>query len=48
MYEIVEIRLQRFFYHEEEARTNAIHMCEEILDIEDDNACVRISNFIPF
>jgi len=37
-----------FFYHEEEAWTNAIHMSEEILDIEDDNACVKISNFVPF
>jgi hypothetical protein len=53
------MRLHRFFYHEEEACANAFfyheeacanafYMSEEILDTEDDNACVKISNFIPF
>jgi hypothetical protein len=38
----------KIFYHEEEACANAIHMSKEILDTEDDNACVKISNLIHF
>jgi hypothetical protein len=36
------------YHEEEEACANAIHMSQEILDTEDNNACVKISNFIPF
>jgi hypothetical protein len=41
--EVVEV-----FNHEEEViPTNAMDMNKEILNIEDVDACVEISNFIP-
>jgi hypothetical protein len=36
-----------FHYEEEVAPVDANDMKEEILDIEDDEACVEIPNFIP-